>query len=122
MKHPSDELIITFLYNEAETQEIRFIETHMAECKDCALKINAMKNTINAVNGLNDEETPIFLADKIAAGFENNRRHTINMNKKLYDNDISGENSSVANTECNLNKFNNIKTSKTQTNKTSGKK
>ncbi|HNY13037.1 MAG TPA: helix-turn-helix domain-containing protein [Candidatus Wallbacteria bacterium] len=74
MKHPSDESIITFLYNEAETEEIRWIESHMAECKDCALKISAMKKTINAMNGLKDEEIPIFLADKISAGFEEDER------------------------------------------------
>jgi len=96
MKHPSDELIITFLYNEAEKHEIRLIETHMAECVDCALKINAMKKTINAVNGLNDEETPIFLTDKIAAGFENDRR--------------------------NIDPVNIIKTSKTRKDKTYGQK
>lgn len=70
MKHPSDELIISYLYNEAETKEIRWIESHTAECGDCASKIDAMKKTINALNGLKDEEPPIFLADKIAAGFE----------------------------------------------------
>jgi len=81
MKHPSDESIMTFLYNEAETEEIRWIESHMAECKGCALKISAMKKTINAMNGLKDEEIPIFLADKISAGFENDRRNTYPVNK-----------------------------------------
>jgi len=81
MKHPSDELIITFLYNEAGCDEIRLIESHMAECMDCASKINAMKKTINAVNGLKDDETPVFLADKIAAGFENDRRNINPVNK-----------------------------------------
>lgn len=85
MKHPSDELIITFLYNEAGTDENRWIESHMAECKSCALKINAMKKTINAMNSLKDEEVPIFLADKISAGFEDDDRPAIIENSKTSD-------------------------------------
>ncbi len=127
MKHPSDELIITFLYNEAGTDEIRLIGSHMAECMDCALKINAMKKTINAVNGLKDEETPIFLADKIAAGFENDRRHTINKNKNLNDKDlsgkcISGDNSSSASAGLNIDQANNTKILKSGSRIASGKK
>ena len=93
MKHPSDELIITFLYNEAGTDENRWIELHMAECKSCALKINAMKKTINAMNSLKDEEVPIFLADKISAGFEDDDRPAI-----INNDEISGNNRSEAGT------------------------
>ncbi len=70
MKHPTDEAIITYLYNEADTNEISAIEKHITECSDCAHKIEGIRQTIFNIDLMDDCITSEYLEDKIAGFFE----------------------------------------------------
>lgn len=70
MKHPTDELIISYLYKEASAEESGAIERHIAECRDCAEKIEGIKNTIFDIDSMDDAAVPEFLESKLADFFE----------------------------------------------------
>lgn len=70
MKHPTDEAIITYLYNEAGADEISAIEKHISECSDCAHKIEGIRQTIFNIDQMDDCKASKYLEDKIAGFFE----------------------------------------------------
>lgn len=70
MKHPIDEAIITYLYNEAGADEISAIEKHISECSDCAHKIEGIRQTIFNIDQMDDCKASKYLEDKIAGFFE----------------------------------------------------
>jgi hypothetical protein len=70
MKHPTDEAIITYLYNEAGADEVSAIEKHITECSDCAHKIKGIRQTIFNIDQMDDNKTPEFLEEKIAGFFD----------------------------------------------------
>jgi len=70
MKHPTDELIISYLYKEATAEETGAIERHIAECRGCAEKIEGIKNTIFDIDRMDDAPVPEFLENKLSDFFE----------------------------------------------------
>jgi len=70
MKHPTDEIIIAYLYKEAAAEEIKAVEKHIAECRDCAEKIKGIKNTIFDIDQMDDAAVPEFLENKLADFFD----------------------------------------------------
>lgn len=70
MKHPTDEIIIAYLYKEAAAEEIKAVEKHIAECRDCAEKIEGIKNTIFDIDRMDDAGVPEFLENKLSDFFE----------------------------------------------------
>lgn len=70
MKHPTDEAIITYLYNEACADEISAIEKHMSECSDCSHKIEGIRRTIFNIDQIDDCKMPQYLEEKISGFFE----------------------------------------------------
>lgn len=70
MKHLSGEIIISYVYGEADFDQMRAVEEHLAGCRECAETVEALKKTAAAMDGLGDEAVPGLLAEKIAAGFE----------------------------------------------------
>ncbi|HBC73784.1 MAG TPA: hypothetical protein DC017_02780 [Candidatus Wallbacteria bacterium] len=70
MKHPTDEIIIAYLYKEAAAEEIKAVEKHIAECRSCAEKIEGIKNTIFDIDRMDDAAVPEFLENKLSDFFE----------------------------------------------------
>jgi excisionase family DNA binding protein len=70
MKHPTDEIIIAYLYKEAAAEDIKAVEKHIAECRSCAEKIEGIKNTIFDIDQMDDAAVPEFLENKLADFFE----------------------------------------------------
>jgi excisionase family DNA binding protein len=71
MKHPTDEIIIAYLYKEAAAEEVGAVERHITECRSCAEKIEGIKNTIFDIDRMDDAAVPEFLENKLSDFFEN---------------------------------------------------
>ncbi|MEZ7891091.1 MAG: helix-turn-helix domain-containing protein [Candidatus Wallbacteria bacterium] len=71
MKHPTEELIISYLYNELNDSEIEEMEKHIAVCRECAIKIKDMKKTIFSLTQIKETTLPDFLEDRIADSLKN---------------------------------------------------
>ncbi|HOT74715.1 MAG TPA: helix-turn-helix domain-containing protein [Candidatus Wallbacteria bacterium] len=70
MKHPTDEIIISYLYKEASPGEIKEVEKHIAACRECAEKIEGIKKTIFDIDRMDDAAVPEFLESKLADFFD----------------------------------------------------
>jgi len=70
MNHPTDELIITYLYKKANSDEVAEMESHIAGCGECAQKIDGIRKTVFDVDRIDDNAAPEFLENKLAAFFE----------------------------------------------------
>ena len=90
MKHPTDESIITYLYNEAGAFEINELEAHAAKCLECARKIDNIKKTIGAIDQIDENTMPDFLEEKMVSFFEKlntNSNGTFDDKNKLKSHD-----------------------------------
>ncbi len=70
MKHPTDEIIISYLYKEASAGEVKEVEKHIASCRECAEKIEGIKKTIFDIDQMDDAAAPEYLENKLADFFD----------------------------------------------------